>query len=76
MGIPGQFFHADLVKAFETTVAACKKHKKWAGLGGIYNEEGYRKYIGIGVRLVLAGSDLSFLMAGAAGVSKLIRTIK
>jgi 4-hydroxy-2-oxoheptanedioate aldolase len=76
MGIPGQFFHPDVVKAFETTVTACKKHNKWAGLGGVYNEEGYRKYIGMGVRLVLAGSDLSFLMAGAGGASKLIRTIK
>ena len=76
MGIPGQFFHADVVKAFETMVMACKKHNKWAGLGGVYNEEGYRKYIGMGVRLVLAGSDLSFLMAGAGTASKLIRTIK
>jgi 4-hydroxy-2-oxoheptanedioate aldolase len=76
MGIPGQFFHADVVKAFETMAAACKKHKKWAGLGGVYHEEGYRKYIGMGVQLVLAGSDLSFLMQAAGGASKLIRTIK
>ena len=76
MGIPGQFFHADVVKAFETMVAACKRHGKWAGVGGVYNEDGYRKNIGMGVRLVLAGSDLSFLMAGAGGAAKLIRTIK
>jgi hypothetical protein len=40
------------------------------------NEEGYRTYIDTGERLVPAGSDLSFLMVGAAAASKLIRTIK
>jgi 2-keto-3-deoxy-L-rhamnonate aldolase RhmA len=42
----------------------------------VSTQEGYRKYIGMGVRLVLAGSDPSFLMAGAEGASQLIRTIK
>lgn len=75
MGIPGQFYHADVVKAFETMIAACRKHDKWAGIGGNYTEEGFRKYVGMGVRLVLAGSDLSFMMAGASGAAKLIRSI-
>ncbi len=73
MGIPGQYFHADVVKAFETTVAACKRHGKWCGMGGIYNEEGYRKYVGLGVKMVLAGSDLSFLMAAAGASVKVLR---
>jgi len=76
MGLPGQFYHPDVVKAFETMIAACRKHKKWPGIGGNYTEEGFRKYIGMGVRLVLAGSDLSFMNAAATGASKLIRSIK
>ena len=76
MGLPGQFYHPDVVKAFETMIAACRKHKKWPGIGGNYTEEGFRRYIGMGVRLVLAGSDLSFMNAGATAASKLIRSIK
>lgn len=75
MGIPGQFFHADVVKAFETMIAACRRHGKWAGMGGVYTEEGFRKYVGMGVRLVIAGSDLGYMMAGATAASKLIRGI-
>lgn len=75
MGLPGQFYHPDVVKAFETMIAACRKHGKWPGIGGNYTEEGFRKYIGMGVRLVLAGSDLSFMMAGAGNAAKLIRSI-
>jgi 4-hydroxy-2-oxoheptanedioate aldolase len=75
MGIPGQYFHADVVKAFETTIAACKRHKKWAGVGGIYSEDGLRKYVGMGAKLVLTGSDLSFMMAGAGTAAKLVRSL-
>lgn len=75
MGLPGQFYHPDVVKAFETMIAACRKHGKWAGIGGNYSEEGFRKYIGMGVRLVLAGSDLGFMMAGASNTAKLVRSI-
>jgi 4-hydroxy-2-oxoheptanedioate aldolase len=73
MGIPGQYYHADMVKAFETMIAACKKHKKWAGIGGIYNEEGLRKYVPMGIQLVIAGNDLGFLMAGAGASAKMLR---
>jgi 2-keto-3-deoxy-L-rhamnonate aldolase RhmA len=76
MGIPGQYYHADVVKAFETMVAACRRHGKWAGLGGIYTEEGYRKYVGMGVSLVIAGSDLGFTMAGAKAAVGVLRGIK
>lgn len=75
MGLPGQFYHPDVVKAFETMIAACAKHKKWPGIGGNYSEEGFRKYIGMGVKLVLAGSDLGFMMSAAGNTSKLVRSI-
>ena len=39
-------------------IAACRRHRKWPGIGGLYSEEGLRKYIGMGVSLVIAGSIL------------------
>ncbi len=66
MGIPGQYDHADVVAAYDTTVAACRNNGKWAGMGGVYDDLA-AKYIRMGVRMVLGGSDLSYLMAGARG---------
>ena len=68
MGIPGEFGHARIVGAYETVIAACRKHNKWPGMGGVDAEELMQKYIGMGMRLVLTGSDGGFLMAGRRGV--------
>lgn len=63
LGIPGQLDHPDIVAAYQAMIAACEKHHKHPGMGGIYAPELMRNYIAMGVRLVLGGSDLSLLMA-------------
>jgi len=73
MGIPGQFGHERIVAAYETVIAACEKHNKWSGMGGAYAEEDLRRYIGMGVRMVLAGSDLTLMMQAAAQTTALVR---
>ncbi len=66
MGIPGELGHARIAAACETVIAACCKHGKWPGFGGVDAEELMQKYIGMGMQLVLTGSDGGFMMAGAA----------
>jgi 2-keto-3-deoxy-L-rhamnonate aldolase RhmA len=73
MGVPGEFGHPKVAAAYETVIAACRKHGKWPGIGGIDNEELLQKYIGMGMRLVLAGGDGGFLMAAAARRAALVR---
>jgi 2-keto-3-deoxy-L-rhamnonate aldolase RhmA len=73
MGIPGEFGHARIAGAYETVIAACRKHNKWPGMGGVDAEELMQKYIGMGMRLVLTGSDGGFLMAGASRRAELAR---
>jgi 4-hydroxy-2-oxoheptanedioate aldolase len=75
MGLPGQLMHPEVVKAYQTVVDACKKHGKWAGMGGVYTEEGLAKYIGMGIKVVLAGSDMQFLMQTAAVREKNLRAL-
>lgn len=75
MGIPGELMHERVGAAYETMVAACRKHGKWAGMGGVYSEEGLRRYIELGAQMVLAGSDLSFLMAAGQARTKMLRGI-
>jgi 4-hydroxy-2-oxoheptanedioate aldolase len=73
MGIPGAFGHARIVAAYESVIAACRSANKWPGIGGVYTEDLLRRYVGLGVRLVLAGGDSGFLMEAAATRASLVR---
>ena len=76
MGIPSQFGHPDVEAACAKTVAACVKHGVYPGLGGVYEPKLMEKYIGLGMRFILSGSDLSFIMAGARERAKFLNAIK
>ena len=76
MGIPGDFANDRVVDAYDRTVAACRAHGKWAGMGGIYDEQLMPRYIERGVRFVLAGADLSFMLAAAGRRTAFLRDLK
>lgn len=61
----GQFEHERVLKAYETVIGACARHGKWPGMGGVSTEEAMARYIGRGMRFVLAGNDIAFITAGA-----------
>jgi 2-keto-3-deoxy-L-rhamnonate aldolase RhmA len=73
MGIPGDFGNDRLADAYGKTIAACAKHKKFPGMGGIYNEAIMPRYIGMGARFVLGGQDATFMMAAAQARSGFLR---
>lgn len=73
MGLPGQFAHAEVAQAYENVIAACRKHGKWPGMGGVYAEDLLAKYIAMGMRMIIAGNDLGLLMAGASHRVKFLR---
>jgi 2-keto-3-deoxy-L-rhamnonate aldolase RhmA len=73
MGFPGQFGHAEVARAYEKVIAACRKHRKWPGMGGVYTEELLAKYVAMGMRVIIAGNDLGMLMAGATQRAKFLR---
>ena len=75
LGIPGEMGHAKIRDAYETVIAGCRQHQKWPGMGGIYVEDLMRQYIGMGVRMVLAGNDMTMLMAAATQRSKFLRAL-
>lgn len=76
MGIPGQYEAPELVEAYRKIIAACDKHGKWAGLGGVYVPELMEKRIAMGFRMILSGSDLAFLMNGARAQANFLRKIE
>ncbi|HKA44451.1 MAG TPA: aldolase/citrate lyase family protein [Burkholderiales bacterium] len=76
MGIPAQFADARVESAYKTVIAACRKHGRFPGMGGVYDPRLMSKYIGLGMRFILSGSDLSFIMAGARERSTALRAAK
>ena len=73
LGIPGQFEDDRIVNAYRTVVDACRAHGKFAGIGGIYEDALLRRYIGMGVRLVIGGGDLGFMQAAATARASALR---
>jgi 2-keto-3-deoxy-L-rhamnonate aldolase RhmA len=73
LGIPGAFADERIVAAYQSVCDACLAHGKFAGVGGIADEALLRRYIGMGVRLVLPGSDLSFMSRAASETAAAMR---
>jgi len=73
MGIPGQFDDPRVADAYRKVIAACRKHGKFAGMGGMYTPELLERHINMGVQLVLSGADFSFIMQAGAARAKLVR---
>jgi 4-hydroxy-2-oxoheptanedioate aldolase len=74
MGIPGQFDHAEIERAYERVIAACRRHGKAPGMGGVYTEELLAKYVDLGMRMILSGNDLSLIIAGGSQKAKFLRS--
>ena len=75
MGVPGDLEAPDLVDAYRKIINACERHGKWAGLGGVYVPEIMAKRIDMGFRMILSGSDLAFMMAGARTQANFLRNL-
>ena len=73
LGFPGRVDHAEVARAYEQVIAACRKHGKWPGMGGVYAEELMARYIALGMRMILSGNDLGMMMAGATARAKFLR---
>ena len=76
MGIPAKFTDARVEEAYRRVIAACRDHGKFPGMGGVYDPPVMERYIQLGMRFILSGSDLSFMMAGARERSGTLRAIK
>lgn len=76
MGIPGQLRDPRLRSAFETVAAACRRHDKTLGIGGIRGDADLQKdLIALGARFLIAGSDVTYLMAAARQDAVLLRRL-
>ena len=76
MGIPGQWGHARVQAAYATAGAACRKHGKQLGLGGIGDDEWAPHYMRRGARMVLAHSDHGMIMEAGTKRAGFLRSFE
>lgn len=72
MGIPGEIGSPRLADAVGKVVDACAANGKWAGLGGVYDEVHCKAYVERGIRFLLGGADMTFILAGAKARGKFL----
>ena len=75
-GIPEQYEHPKVREAYETTIAACRRHGKHVGVGGLATRPKLvEEYVRMGARYVSTGTDLAFLMGACAARAKQVKDI-
>ncbi len=75
MGIPGRIGDDRVQAAYRAVADACSAHGKVLGMGGVYDHENAARYVGMGARLVLAGSDHGYLMAAGTARTGFMRAL-
>ena len=75
MGIAGQIGNDRVQNAYRQVAQACRRHGKIFAMGGVYDQEWASRYIGMGVRMVLAGNDHGLLLKAATSRANFLRGI-
>jgi 2-keto-3-deoxy-L-rhamnonate aldolase RhmA len=73
LGIPGQLGHERIAAAVAHVAAAARAAGKFAGFGGVYQPELIKRYIGLGMQMILCGNDVGLMMAAAQERAAFVR---
>jgi 4-hydroxy-2-oxoheptanedioate aldolase len=74
MGLTGQYEHERVRDAYARTLAACRKHGKHVGVGGLATRPKLAaEFVKMGARYVSTGTDLAFLLAESTARAKQVR---
>ncbi len=75
-GLAGQYEHPRLHDAYARTIAACRKHGKHVGVGGLASRPDLAAaFVRMGARYVSTGTDLGFLLAACTAKAKEVHDI-
>jgi 2-keto-3-deoxy-L-rhamnonate aldolase RhmA len=75
LGLPGDYRNPAVIDALNRIAAACARHGKVAGIGGIKDEALLGELIGKGFRFILAGNDLDLFMPAGKARAEGLRTL-
>ena len=76
MGLAGQYEHERVREAYSRTIAACRRHGKHVGVGGLATRPRLAaEFVKMGARYVSTGTDLAFLLAESTARAKQVHEI-
>lgn len=76
MGLAGQFDHPRVRDAYARTIAACRKHGKHVGVGGLSTRPKLAaEFIAMGARMLSTGTDMQFLLAAMTEKAKQVHEV-
>jgi len=76
LGLAGQLEHPKVRDVYARTIAACRKHGKHVGVGGLSTKPKLAaEFIAMGARLLSTGADIQFLSAAMAEKAKQVHEI-
>jgi 4-hydroxy-2-oxoheptanedioate aldolase len=75
MGIPGQYTNPQFRDAVAKVAGAAQRHGKFSGLGGVYDPETLAGFLSMGMRFIVSGADISFMLAGAQERANFLRKL-
>ncbi len=76
LGLAEQYDHPKVREAYQTTIAACRRHGKHVGVGGLVTRPALvAEFVRMGARYVSTGTDLGFLMGACMAKAKQVRDI-
>jgi 4-hydroxy-2-oxoheptanedioate aldolase len=71
LGLAGQLEHPKVRDAYARTIAACRKHGKHTGVGGLSTRPKLAaEFIAMGARMLSTGTDIQFLLAAMTEKAK------
>ena len=77
IGLTGQHDHPKVRDCYSRVIAACRRHGKHCGVGGLASRPDLiAEYVRMGARYVSAGTDIGFLLSAATEKAKQIKDIK
>ena len=76
MGIPGQYDHEDIKSSYKKVIDACNRNNITPGMGGVYTDDLMEEYIKMGMKFILSGSDLAFMMTAAKQRAENLKNIR
>ncbi len=77
LGIHGEYGHQLVRDAYARTIAACRKHGKHVGVGGLASRPDLiADFVAQGARYVSIGADLSFILGAGAEKAKFVHELK
>lgn len=76
-GIAGQYDDPRVAQAYQRCIAACQRHGKHMGVGGLASRPDLvQRFVSMGARYVSTGTDLNFLLAAATGKAQAVAALR